>query len=193
MPSTALPLATVPGGLVALPGVYRPQADTRLLATALAHEDLGPHARVTAVDVSLPAVVTARLNAWTHGLPVRVLHGDFEARTTGRSFDMVVSTPPVRPRPRQPTANARAGTGLGRGARRARDCRPDLRGRPGAAPARWNPAHGALRDVRFGRDPRPADAGRAGRTGHHDGCRAVGARLAIAALLARTAGPGGRG
>ncbi|MFG2988339.1 hypothetical protein ACGFZK_03355 [Streptomyces sp. NPDC048257] len=64
----------MPGGLVALPGVYRPQADTLLLAEALAHEDLGTRteapeigtgtgalalhaairgARVTAVDVSL--------------------------------------------------------------------------------------------------------------------------------------------
>ncbi|MFC6512129.1 HemK2/MTQ2 family protein methyltransferase [Streptomyces goshikiensis] len=120
MPSTVLSLATLPGSLVALPGVYQPQADTRLLAAALAHEDLGPRtkvleigtgtgalalhaatrgARVTAVDVSWPAVATARLNAWMHRLPLRVLHGDFEARTTGRRYDVVFSNPPYVPAP----------------------------------------------------------------------------------------------
>lgn len=120
MPSTALSLTTLPGGLVSLPGVYQPQADTRLLAAALAHEDLGSRtevleigtgtgvlalhaatrgARVTAVDVSWPAVATARLNAWLHRLPLRVLHGDFEARTAGRHFDVVFSNPPYVPAP----------------------------------------------------------------------------------------------
>ncbi|GAA3274003.1 HemK2/MTQ2 family protein methyltransferase [Streptomyces lavendulae] len=113
-------MTTLPGGLVALPGVYQPQADTRLLAAALAHEDLGSRtevleigtgtgvlalhaatrgARVTAVDVSWPAVATARLNAWLHRLPLRVLHGDFEARTAGRQFDVVFSNPPYVPAP----------------------------------------------------------------------------------------------
>ncbi|GLX41778.1 methyltransferase [Streptomyces roseochromogenus] len=113
-------MTTLPGGLVALPGVYQPQADTRLLAAALAHEDLGSRtevleigtgtgvlalhaatrgARVTAVDVSWPAVATARLNAWLHRLPLRVLHGDFEARTAGRHFDVVFSNPPYVPAP----------------------------------------------------------------------------------------------
>ncbi|MFD8025224.1 HemK2/MTQ2 family protein methyltransferase [Streptomyces lavendulae] len=120
MPSTALSLAMLPGGLVALPGVYQPQSDTWLLAAALAHEDLGPRtevleigtgtgalalhaatrgARVTAVDVSWPAVATARLNAWMRRLPLRVLHGDFQARTTGRRFDVVFSNPPYVPAP----------------------------------------------------------------------------------------------
>ncbi|MGW1771131.1 HemK2/MTQ2 family protein methyltransferase [Streptomyces sp. NPDC002104] len=105
---------------MALPGVYAPQADTRLLAEAMAHEDLGPGkdlleigtgsgalalhaatrgARVTAVDVSWPAVATARLNAWRHRLPLRVLHGDFATRAAGRSFDLVVSNPPYVPAP----------------------------------------------------------------------------------------------
>lgn len=120
MPSTALSVTTLPGGLVALPGVYQPQADTRLLAAALADEDLGSHteileigtgtgalalhaatrgARVTAVDVSWSAVATARLNAWLHRLPLRVLHGDFEARAAGRHFDVVFSNPPYVPAP----------------------------------------------------------------------------------------------
>ncbi|MFF3020892.1 HemK2/MTQ2 family protein methyltransferase [Streptomyces sp. NPDC057939] len=121
MPSTALPLATLPTGLLALPGVYQPQADTRLLAEALAQEDVGPRtgvleigtgtgalalhaaargARVTAVDVSWPAVATARLNALRRRLALRVLHGDFEERTAGRRFDLVVSNPPYVPAPR---------------------------------------------------------------------------------------------
>lgn len=128
MPSTALSLTALPSGLVALPGVYQPQADTRLLAAALADEDLGPRtevleigtgtgalalhaaargAQVTAVDVSWTAVATARLNAWRHRLPLRVLHGDFEARTTGRRFDVVFSNP--RTSPPRTTDRPRAG------------------------------------------------------------------------------------
>ncbi|MFD3701084.1 HemK2/MTQ2 family protein methyltransferase [Streptomyces sp. NPDC058646] len=126
---------------MALPGVYRPQADTGLLAQALAQEDLRSRpdvleigtgtgalalhaasrgARVTAVDVSWPAVVTARLNAWRHRLPLRVLHGDFAARTAGRRFDLVVVNPPYVPAPghRLPP----------RGAERAWDAGPDGRG-----------------------------------------------------------------
>ncbi|MFC9824424.1 HemK2/MTQ2 family protein methyltransferase [Streptomyces erythrochromogenes] len=140
MPSTALSSTTLPAALVALPGVYQPQADTRLLAAALADEDLGSDtevleigtgtgalalhaaargARVTAVDVSWPAVATARLNAWLHRLPLSVLHGDFEARTTGRRFDVVFSNPPYVPAPdsRPPS----------RGPERAWDAGPDGR------------------------------------------------------------------
>ncbi|MFD9407099.1 HemK2/MTQ2 family protein methyltransferase [Streptomyces sp. NPDC059989] len=105
---------------MSLPGVYQPQSDTLLLGEALAHEELGPRtdaleigtgtgalalraagrgARVTAVDVSWPAVVTARLNALRLRLPVRVLHGDFAARTAGRRFDLVVANPPYVPAP----------------------------------------------------------------------------------------------
>ncbi|MFF9345010.1 MULTISPECIES: HemK2/MTQ2 family protein methyltransferase [unclassified Streptomyces] len=140
MSGTALTSATLPGGLVALPSVYRPQADTRLLAAALAREEVGPltdvleigtgtgalalraarrGAAVTAVDVSWPAVATARLNALVHRLPLRVLHGDFAARTEGRRFDLVVTNPPYVPAPgaRQPP----------RGAERAWDAGPDGR------------------------------------------------------------------
>ncbi|MFI6003659.1 HemK2/MTQ2 family protein methyltransferase [Streptomyces sp. NPDC051366] len=119
--STALTLGTLPARLIALPGVYRPQADTRLLSEALSHERLGPGtevmeigtgtgalalhaagrgARVTAVDVSWPAVAAARLNALRQRLPLRVLHGDFAARTVGRRFDIVLSNPPYVPSPR---------------------------------------------------------------------------------------------
>ncbi|MGW0390407.1 HemK2/MTQ2 family protein methyltransferase [Streptomyces sp. NPDC003042] len=109
-----------PHKLIALPGVYRPQADTRLLADALVREELGPAtdvleigtgtgalalraaargARVTAVDVSWPAVATARLNALRERLPLRVLHGDFVDRTRGRRFDMILANPPYVPSP----------------------------------------------------------------------------------------------
>ncbi|WP_343234524.1 MULTISPECIES: methyltransferase domain-containing protein [unclassified Streptomyces] len=84
MSTTALTSAVLPAGLIALPGVHGPRADTRFLARALADESLGPRtdaleigtgtgalalrmagsgARVTAVDVSWAAVATARLNA----------------------------------------------------------------------------------------------------------------------------------
>ncbi|MFJ7780533.1 HemK2/MTQ2 family protein methyltransferase [Streptomyces yangpuensis] len=118
--STALTPAPPPPGLIALPGVYRPQADTRFLAEALDHEDLGPGrdvleigtgtgalalhaaghgARVTAVDVSWTAVLTARLNALRRRLPLRLLHGDFAGRTAGHRFDLVFANPPYVPAP----------------------------------------------------------------------------------------------
>lgn len=120
MSSTALTRGTTPQPIISLPGVYRPQADTRLLAQALAREELGPStelleigtgtgalalsaaargARVTAVDVSWRAVTTARLNALHRRLPLRVLHGDFAARTQGRRFDMLLTNPPYVPSP----------------------------------------------------------------------------------------------
>ncbi|GAA0289292.1 methyltransferase [Streptomyces polychromogenes] len=116
--------------LIALPGVYRPQADTRLLAGALAREPLWPGARVveigtgtgvlalraaargaqvTAVDVAWPAVLAARLNGWRRRLRLRVLHGDFAARTRGSRFDLVLANPPYVPGPDAvlPTGGAR--------------------------------------------------------------------------------------
>lgn len=120
MSSTALTSGTLSADLVALPSVYRPQADTHLLAAALAHEELGPRtnvleigtgtgalalhaarrgAAVTAVDVSWPAVVTARINALRHRLTLRVLHGDFAERTEGWRFDLVMTNPPYVPAP----------------------------------------------------------------------------------------------
>ncbi|MGA5194526.1 HemK2/MTQ2 family protein methyltransferase [Streptomyces exfoliatus] len=140
MASTALDPGTLPSGLVALPGVYQPQRDTRLLANALAQEDVPPGtdvleigtgtgalalhaarrgARVTAVDVSWRAVVTARLNAAGRRLPLRVLHGDFAARTAGSRFDLVLSNPPYVPAP---------GPVPSRGPERAWDAGPDGRG-----------------------------------------------------------------
>ncbi|MFE1270124.1 HemK2/MTQ2 family protein methyltransferase [Streptomyces sp. NPDC058757] len=140
MSGTTLTSATFPGGLMALPSVYRPQADTRLLAAALDHEEVGPltdvleigtgtgalalhaarrGAAVTAVDVSWPAVATARVNALVRRLPLRVLHGDFAVRTEGRRFDLVVTNPPYVPAPEARPPR--------RGAERAWDAGPDGR------------------------------------------------------------------
>ncbi|MGW6541070.1 HemK2/MTQ2 family protein methyltransferase [Streptomyces sp. NPDC055051] len=140
MASTALTLGVLPAGLVTLPGVYSPQGDTHLLAHALAQEDLAPGmnvleigtgtgalalqaarrgALVTAVDVSWRAVLTARLNAARGRLPLRVMHGDFAARTAGRRFDLVLSNPPYVPAPGPPPS---------RGPERAWDAGPDGRG-----------------------------------------------------------------
>ncbi|MEU8435651.1 HemK2/MTQ2 family protein methyltransferase [Streptomyces sp. NPDC029216] len=127
--------------LVSLPGVYRPQDDSRLLEAAVALEDLGPGrtvldigtgtgvvalraaasgAEVTAVDASWPAVLAARLNARLRGLPVKVLHGDFATRTTGGPrYDLVVANPPYVPCP--------DGALPARGARRAWDAGGDGR------------------------------------------------------------------
>ncbi|MFF8414120.1 HemK2/MTQ2 family protein methyltransferase [Streptomyces omiyaensis] len=140
MSGTVSVAGALPGRLVALPSVYRPQADTRLLAAALAREEVGcltevleigtgtgalalhaarRGAAVTAVDVSWPAVAVARVNALLHRVPLRVLHGDFAARTEGRRFDLVVTNPPYVPAP-----------GAGpppRGAERAWDAGPDGR------------------------------------------------------------------
>ncbi|HEY0638101.1 MAG TPA: HemK2/MTQ2 family protein methyltransferase [Pseudonocardiaceae bacterium] len=103
--------------LLRVPGVYRPQADTWLLARALGEAgvpaggrvlDIGTGtgalaltaalagaASVTAVDISRRAVLTARLNAALRRLPVRVHHGD--VRVTSGPFDVVLANPPYVP------------------------------------------------------------------------------------------------
>lgn len=129
MSSTAMSLGTLPAQLITLPGVYRPQTDTLLLAQALSRERMEPDAevldigtgtgalalaaarsggRVTAVDVSWPAAIAARLNAFRQGLPLRVVHGDFVTRTRGRRFDIVLANPPYVPsaRARPPSHGA---------------------------------------------------------------------------------------
>ncbi|MFD5558835.1 HemK2/MTQ2 family protein methyltransferase [Streptomyces sp. NPDC127068] len=99
--------------------VYAPQHDTLLLARALEREDVtgatvldvgtgaGPlalaaarrGARVTAVDTTHRAVLTARFNARRARLPVEVRHGDLFAPVAGRRFDLVLSNPPYVPAP----------------------------------------------------------------------------------------------
>ncbi|MFD6891908.1 hypothetical protein [Streptomyces sp. NPDC059957] len=107
MLDTVLTGGDTPARLIALPGVYRPQSDTRLPADALSREEpgsgtevleigtgalalcaAGAGARVTAVDVSWPAVFATRLNALRRRLPLRVFHGDFAARTRGLTADV---------------------------------------------------------------------------------------------------------
>ncbi|GHE47808.1 methyltransferase [Streptomyces longispororuber] len=115
----APPAAPVPPARMwRLPGVYAPQADTRLLARALQREgvagldvlDVGSGsgalsvyaahfgARVTAVDVSRRAVWTTRFNAWRAGRRLTALHGSLDT-LEGRRFDVLVSNPPYVPAP----------------------------------------------------------------------------------------------
>ncbi|QES10212.1 methyltransferase domain-containing protein [Streptomyces venezuelae] len=138
--STTLALGTLPGKLIALPGVYSPQADTRLLAEALSREELDATtdvldigtgtgalalcaartgARVVAVDVSWRAVIAAKLNAIRQGQRLRVLHGDFSTRVQGRRFDLILTNPPY-----VPSARSRPPS---HGAARAWDAGPDGR------------------------------------------------------------------
>ncbi|GLZ28929.1 methyltransferase [Lentzea sp. NBRC 105346] len=103
--------------LIRAPGVYAPQEDTRLLAQVLRGAAIPPGARVldvgtgtgalalaalragaaevVAVDVSLRAVLTARLN--TIGQPVRVRLGDVLRVVGGDTFDLVLANPPYVP------------------------------------------------------------------------------------------------
>lgn len=108
------------GRVLILPGVYAPQADTRLLAEAIRRENvsgldvldlcsgsgvLAAHAarlgaRVSAVDISRRAVLTTRLNALLARQHVAVHRGDLLGALPGRSFDLIVSNPPYVPAPR---------------------------------------------------------------------------------------------
>ncbi|MDF3298892.1 HemK2/MTQ2 family protein methyltransferase [Streptomyces tropicalis] len=126
--------------LLTPPGVYAPHADTELLARALRSESVGAHtrvldlctgsgalallaarrgARVTAVDISLRAVLTVRLNALLARRPMTVLRGDLVSAVPDRTFDLVVTNPPYVPAP-APAPPAR-------GAARAWDAGPDGR------------------------------------------------------------------
>jgi release factor glutamine methyltransferase len=101
------------------PGVYRPQADTWLLAQALYDAAIPSVARildlctgtgalavtaaragaghVTAVDISLGAVLAARFNTLVRGLPVRVERRNALTFGAGRQFDVVLANPPYVP------------------------------------------------------------------------------------------------
>ncbi|GAB3980854.1 methyltransferase [Plantactinospora veratri] len=126
--------------MLRLPGVYRPQADTALLAEAAAAAPIPPGARVldmytgsgalavvaarlgagevTAVDVSLRAVMSVRFNAWARGLPVRARRGSLVepvSAASGRAsadrlYDVVLANPPYVPCPSAaaPTGRDRA-------------------------------------------------------------------------------------
>jgi release factor glutamine methyltransferase len=119
--------------------VYEPQQDTWLLTRAMRREGIAPGtdvldlgtgsgalaleaarlgARVTAVDISWLAVLTARVNALLSRQTITVRHGDLASAVSGRSFDLVVSNPPYVPSP---------GPGSPRGAARAWDAGCDGR------------------------------------------------------------------
>ncbi|WP_331766148.1 HemK2/MTQ2 family protein methyltransferase [Embleya sp. NBC_00896] len=119
--------------LLRLPGTYRPQADTRLLATAFVEQGLHGAGRVldvgtgtgavalaaaasgncevTAVDVSRQAVWTARVNSAWRRRRVAVLCGDLLDPVVGRTFDVVLANPPYVPAPEEnmpPRGSSRA-------------------------------------------------------------------------------------
>lgn len=104
--------------IVAPPGVYRPQDDTKILARHLRNgctQDrqvldlctgngalavaaaLGGARTVTAVDVSRLAVLTSRLNARLNGVEVRVMQSDLFDALGDRRFDLIASNPPYLP------------------------------------------------------------------------------------------------
>ncbi|CAA9473120.1 MAG: Peptide chain release factor N(5)-glutamine methyltransferase [uncultured Solirubrobacteraceae bacterium] len=111
-----------------LPGVFTPRSDTWLLAEVVRQQDALPGAevlelgtgsgaigvsaakggarRVTVVDVSRRALVTASLNARLNGVRVVARRGDLFAPVQDERFDIVVSNPPYLPSQRIPTRGA---------------------------------------------------------------------------------------
>lgn len=63
-------------------------------AIALAIQHQCPHAKVTAIDASAPALATAQANAQRHQLDVRFVLGDWLTPVAGQRFDLIVSNPP---------------------------------------------------------------------------------------------------
>lgn len=127
-PLAARPVQSVPR-LLRLPGVYRPQEDTALLAAAIGDLAIPAGARaldlctgtgaqaltlarrgartVLAVDLSRRALVSARLNAFVRQLAVRPCRGGL-ARALGEGpFDVVVANPPYVPSPAQAVRSTR--------------------------------------------------------------------------------------
>lgn len=107
--------------MLRLPGVYRPQEDTALLAAAIADLAIPAGARaldlctgtgaqavtlarrgagtVFAVDLSRRALASARLNALVRQLAVRPRRGDLDRALREGPFDVVVANPPYVPSP----------------------------------------------------------------------------------------------
>lgn len=105
--------------VVRAPGVYRPQADTWLLARALRELPVLRGGRVlevcagtgvvtlaaaragarsvTAVDVSRPALLSTWLNCRMRGIAVELVHGDFATALRLPRFDVVLANPPYVP------------------------------------------------------------------------------------------------
>lgn len=105
--------------LIRLPGTYPAQGDTALLTRTLARRGLAEGrdvldvctgggaialaaagagaGSVTAVDLSLRSVLTARTNALLNRRRVRVVRGDLFAPVAGRRFGLVLANPPYVP------------------------------------------------------------------------------------------------
>lgn len=105
--------------LIRLPGTYPAQGDTALLARTLAERGLAEGrdvldvctgggalalaaadagaGSVTAVDLSLRSVLTARTNSLINRRRVRVVRGDLFAPVAGRRFGLVLANPPYVP------------------------------------------------------------------------------------------------
>ncbi|TCJ89730.1 HemK2/MTQ2 family protein methyltransferase [Nocardia alba] len=101
------------------PRVYRPQADTWLLARTLREVSSLPGGRVldvcagtgaltmaaaaagagsvTAVDLSRSALMSTWMNCRLRGIAVELLHGDFGSALRLPRFDVVVANPPYVP------------------------------------------------------------------------------------------------
>jgi release factor glutamine methyltransferase len=110
--------------LRALPGVWRPHNDARLLARLVAEQGwaaggdaldvftgsgvlavgcaLAGARRVTAIDVSRRALLTTALNARRNGVRVRTLRGSLFVPVAGERFDLIVANPPYYPGPATP-------------------------------------------------------------------------------------------
>jgi release factor glutamine methyltransferase len=105
--------------ILTLPGVFSPISDTWLLARALREEVIGQRSsvldvctgsgalavcaakrgarKVTAVDLSRRAVMTARINARLNGVRLRAVRSDLFSALDGERFDVIVSNPPYVP------------------------------------------------------------------------------------------------
>jgi release factor glutamine methyltransferase len=120
--------------LLRLPGVYRPQEDTALLAAAIGDLAIPSGARaldlctgtgaqaltlarrgaetVLALDLSRRALASVRLNAFTRRLRVRPRRGSLATALGEGPFDVVVANPPYVPSP-APTVRSTRGWDAG--------------------------------------------------------------------------------
>lgn len=76
-------------------------AGSGAIAIAIAHALRSD--RVTAIDISEPALAIARENAARNGVAIRFLQGDLLAPVAGEHFELIVSNPPYVPEADKPT------------------------------------------------------------------------------------------
>ncbi|WP_051124724.1 methyltransferase [Amycolatopsis benzoatilytica] len=129
-PVRADPQPRPPGGLFRLPGVYRPQHDTALLASVLAEDPrIGPGLRcadlgtgsgalaiglartgaaVVATDVSSRALASAWANAVVRALRIGLVRGGLTAAAAAGPYDVVAVNPPYVPSPAPAVRSTRA-------------------------------------------------------------------------------------